>query len=264
MHESCLHYFTLLFKYSAYIKYVYIYGQTTHFANYPKTNGKLILTRRGGQNGLSLTVSVTEVGTSGDLALNAYTALDNSSFHWLYNNGEGGSVFFFNAKPGATFRVTVAKYLTMNAPNPYLFQAVYHPVPDTHEPNDQRIEAASIGVGQAVEGYMFAGWEASTGIPSTEWEDWYQVELAAGAATILLSVPAADVDGSITLFNTAGTQIAYQYNDTPGGNVQLDYTIVTAGTYYVRVTPYQTPSVDGSTAAVPQYLTVPYTLTVSQ
>jgi hypothetical protein len=25
----------------------------TRFANYPKTNGKLILTRRGGQNGLS-------------------------------------------------------------------------------------------------------------------------------------------------------------------------------------------------------------------
>jgi hypothetical protein len=195
-----------------------------------------------------VTVGVTDVGPNGDITVEAFTALDNSSFHRVGNNEEGGSVFlFFNAKPGATFRIAVSKYLTVNAPNPYRFQAVYHPVADTYEPNDQRTQAASISVGQAVEGYMFAGWEVSTGIPSAEWQDWYQVQLAAGTTTVLLSIAAADVDGSVTLFNPAGTQVASQSNNTEGATVQLDYTVPTAGTYYLRVNPYMTPPVLGST-----------------
>ena len=145
-----------------------------------------------------------------------------------------------------------------------MLEVAYTQVPDVHEPNNSRLEAAPISVGEDVEGYMFAGWVNSTGISEEDWHDWYELELEVGATSFLLSIVAADNDGEIVLYNSLGSQISNTYDNTDGSSVQLDYTIAEAGTYYVRVDPWNTMTSIGATNDIPQHVTMPYTLTVTQ
>jgi hypothetical protein len=210
-------------------------------------------------------VSATDVGANGDILLEAFSGADNGSFHKVGSNTDGGNVYFyFNAKPGATFRVSVTKYSDVNAANPYTFEAAYTEVPDLYEPNDLRTQATPITLGTPVEAYLFAGWETSTGIPDEAWQDWYKLNLAAGPTTILMSIVAADHDGDITLFDSVGTQIATTGSNTDGSSVQLEHTVATAGNYFVRITPYSPPMTKENGVNVPKYLSLPYTLTVTQ
>jgi hypothetical protein len=210
-------------------------------------------------------VSLTDVGTDGDLDITVFSGLDNGSFLSNATNSVGTNLYlYFTAAPGASFHISVEDYNTVNAPNPYTFNATYVQVPDTHEPNDSRPEATAISVGEEVEGYMLGDRETSTGIPNENWFDWYQVDLEAGTVTALLSIVASDIDGSITLFDPLGSQIANNADNTDGSSVQLEYTIEEAGAYYVRINPYSAPPPQGTTVDVPEFLTTPYTLTVTQ
>ena len=212
-----------------------------------------------------ITVAVTDVGPDADIDLAIWSAADNGEFERTYTSTNGKSVYvFFNAKPGATFRAEVTNWGGVSAPNPYLFNATYHEVPDPNEPNDLRTEATPIEVGADVEGYMFAGWEYSTEIPPEEWNDWYVVDLEAGTTSILLSILASDASGDIRLYDSLGTQIDREYSSTNGSSVLLERDLATAGTYYVMVRPWNTGATRGESADVPHYLTVPYTLTITQ
>ena len=210
-------------------------------------------------------VSITDVGTAGDVSMSVYTTADNGQFHNVGSNTNGGSIYmYFNVKPGAKFYIPVTKYADVDSPNPYTFKATYTQVVDTYEPNDLRTAAVPIALVTPVSAYMFAGWEYSTGIPEPEWQDWYRVELAAGNVDILLSITAADVDGNITLYDSLGGQIVSKGSNTDGESIDLKQAIASAGTYYVKIEPYQPPITMANTSTVPQYLRVPYTLTVTQ
>lgn len=213
-----------------------------------------------------VTVSVTDVGASGDISMSAYASSDNGKFYQSGSNTEGASVYmYFTVKPGAKFYVPVSKYLDVKAPTAYTFSAVYHQLPDIYEPNDVRAQAKVIAVGTPIEAYMLGGRESSTNIPTDDWADWYQVDLAAGDVNILLSITASDIDGRIVLYDAVGTQVATEGSNTDGSSVVLKQTIATPGTYYVKVSPYIPPgNTEGNTTAVPQYLRYPYSLTVSQ
>jgi hypothetical protein len=212
-----------------------------------------------------VTVAITDVGDEGDTAIELFTAEDNGSFRTTGTNTEGASVFaYFTAKPATTFRISVTNYVAVTAANPYTLTAEYHQVPDVHEPNDSRPDAKLITVGASVEGYMHAGRSVSTGIPAADFQDWFEVALEPGDVTILLSIVAADNDGDITLFDPLGTEIDSAGSNTDGSSVELESTIEEAGSYFVRVNPYVPPVTDGATATIPQYLTKPYTLTVTQ
>lgn len=212
-----------------------------------------------------VTVRITDVGPNGDTDVALWAAADNGEFHSTGTNTEGASVFFFfNAKPGATFRLEVTNYVDLRDPNPYLLTVTYDQVPDEYEPNDTRPEAAPIEVGQAVEGYEFAGWENSTGVPEEDWYDWYAIELEPGDTSFLMDVVASDVDASIELFDPLGSEIASEGTNTEGSTVVLEYTVEEAGTYFLRLRPYVPPGTKGNTVDPPEYATTPYTLTVTQ
>ena len=115
--------------------------------------------------------------------------------------------------------------------------------------------------GKAVSGYLFAGYESSTAIPDAAWEDWFKVTLPAGTASIKLTDLASDIAGQVTLYDTNGSQVASKYEGTHGASVVMSES-VTAGDYYVKVSPFAGHDVEGSGSTVPAYLSQPYTLTV--
>jgi hypothetical protein len=210
-------------------------------------------------------VSATDVGPNGDTRLELYSLVDLGLIHVVQDGNNGRSVYFrFNAKPGASFYLGVTSYDDVSTPNPYVFEATYIQVPDVHEPNDTRPDAAPISVGEPVQAYMFAGWENSTGIPAIEWFDWYQVELDPGAVEILLDIVASDIDGQIQLFSPLGTLLASAREAANGSSVLLESTIEEAGTHFIRVDPYDIPSTIANSSDATPYLTTPYTLTVTQ
>lgn len=211
------------------------------------------------------TVSITEVGPNGDTNVALWAAADDGEFHSTGTNTEGASVYFnFNAASGTTFRLVVTGYLQVTEPNPYRLTVEYHEVPDEHEPNQIRGQATAIEVDEDVEGYLFAGWSNSTGVPEEDWYDWYSVELEAGNVSILVDVMASDIDHEIVLYNPIGTQIASEGTNTEGSSVLLEHELPEAGEYFVRVNSYIPPHTEDNSLDIPEYATTPYTLTVTQ
>jgi hypothetical protein len=77
---------------------------------------------------------------------------------------------------------------------------------------------------------------------------------------------ANDVNGYIELFNALGTSIDTEASAGQGSSVVLSHTApLTAGDYFVMVSPFSNPSSKNSNNNIlPQYATQPYTLTVTQ
>jgi hypothetical protein len=206
-------------------------------------------------------MSITQVGTEGGVSATSQAVADNGDIINSYGTG-GQSVFhWFNVKAGAKFRIYVKYFNGGGTPTPYTLKLAYKGVPDDNEPNDLRAKATPIMNGKAVNGYLFAGYENSTGIVDSAWEDWYKVTLPAGTASVNLTDLASDVNGEITLYDADGAEVAGKYSPTNGASVILSQA-VTAGDYYVKVTPFGRPTVEGGGSTVPAYVSQPYTLTV--
>jgi hypothetical protein len=206
-------------------------------------------------------VSITQVGTEGGMDMTTQAAADNGDVVHTYGTG-GQSIFtWFNAAAGASFRLAVKYFNGGDKPTPYTLKIAYKGVPDANEPNDLRTKATAIMNGKAVSGYLFAGYVNSTGIVDSTWEDWFKVTLPAGTASLALTDLASDVNGNVTLYDANGSQISNKYEPTEGASVVMSQS-VTAGDYYVKVTPFTTPGVKGEGSNVPAYLGQAYTLTV--
>jgi hypothetical protein len=104
----------------------------------------------------------------------------------------------------------------------------------------------------------------STGFATNAWEDWFKVTLADGNVNVALTDLASDVNGDIELYDSLGSSITSAHSQTNGASVVLNRTGVTAGDYYVRLTPYTTPTTRGSGSVAPQYTSQPYTLMVTR
>jgi hypothetical protein len=213
------------------------------------------------QGGVVL-VSLTDVGANGGLSATTYAVADNGQLVNSYGLG-GQSVFhWFSAKAGASFQVKVNYFTSSQQPTPYTLLVKYTGVDDKNEPNDTRATATPITNGKAVNGYLFAGFEDSTSIPSAAWEDWFKVTLPAGMATISLMDLASDINGQVTLYDSLGSQVANNYSVTAGASVVMNQ-MVMASDYYVKITPFTAPSGKGTGSTTPAYPTQPYTLTTS-
>lgn len=106
-------------------------------------------------------------------------------------------------------------------------------MPDAHEPNDLRANAALLKRGVPIEAYFFAGREYSTPIPAVEWLDWYSVPLERIASvSVLPNVP--DVSARVVVYDPDGVQIA---SSVASADSTLDQQILTPGTYFIRVSP---------------------------
>jgi hypothetical protein len=223
----------------------------------PVAGGYVVVGLTGASDGMG-------VGYGTSLKMQLETVSDGGEIGENYTTVPGGSVFFwFNAVPGQTYRSKVS--LFAGAPGPYVFTATYTPVPDAHEPNDAPSQATAIAIGTPVRGYLFAGYTSSNNPAMAAWDDWYQVTLAAGTASFMLSDLATDVNGSVMVDDALGTMVWSGYSTTGGTNVVGQAVpIATAGNYFVQVAPFNDPATSGTGNSVPHYLTQPYTLTVTQ
>lgn len=213
-----------------------------------------------------VTVSLINVGPNGNIEMQVYVVADNGQ---LVNAAVGGAgvsdYLWFNATASTMYRVAVNRFTSGPTANPYTFKAVYTPVNDTHEVNDLRTQASPLTVATPVQGYMFGGYTVSTGFANNAWEDWYRVTLAAGTVTITLEILANDINGEIELFNGLGTSIDSEAVAAAGSSVVLNHTTaLTAGDYFVKVSPFTIPNSKNSNNIIPQYALQPYTLTVTQ
>ena len=212
-----------------------------------------------------LVIGITSVGTAGNIDSSVYTTSDNGEVQANYSTGSGASVFYwFNATSATKYQVTVHHFTSSSTATPYTLKVAYSSVDDVNEPNDQRAQSKSMTVGTPVHGFLYAGYSVSTGFTASAWEDWYKITLAAGTATIALTDLASDVNGEIDFYDSLGASISSNYSTTSGASVVLNRTGVTAGDYYLKISPFTLPSSRGNGSVVPQYATQPYTLTVTQ
>ncbi len=207
-------------------------------------------------------VSATEVGTGGSVRLTVQAVADNGDVVDSYG-GRGESVFvWYDAKAGASFHVKADYFTSDGTPTPYTLKVTYKGVNDVNEPNDTRATATAMTAGTPIHGYEFAGFENSAPPVTAAWEDWFKVTLPAGTATVTLADLASDVNGDVTLYDSLGVMLKRTYESDQGATVVVTQT-VTAGDYYVKVSPFTGPDVKGQTSTVPAYLSQPYTLTAS-
>ena len=212
-----------------------------------------------------LLISITNVGTTGNIESSTYTTSDNGEVQSDYTTGEGTSDFYWlNAASATKYQVTVHHFTSASAATPYTLKVAFTPVNDTNEPNDLRTQSTPITVGTPAHGYLYAGYSVSTGFTANAWEDWHKVTLAAGDATITLADIASDINGSVDLYDSLGASVSNDYSVSSGASVVLTQKGVTAGDYFVKVAPFTRPATRGSGSVVPQYATLPYTLTVTQ
>jgi hypothetical protein len=208
-------------------------------------------------------VQITQVGDEARIEAIVEAVADDGDIQRA-SAARADSVFlWFNAKAGAAFRLKVVQLGAADYERqPYTLKIDYTGLPDEHEPNDVRAEAAAMSVDAAVQGYMFGGYENATAIAAATWEDWFRVTLAGGMATITLSELASDMNGSVTLYDASGTQLASEAEVARGSSVVLMRAVM-AGEHYVKVRPRDIPATRGSGSVTPSYLTQPYTLTAT-
>ncbi|MFZ5889909.1 MAG: PPC domain-containing protein [Myxococcota bacterium] len=208
-------------------------------------------------------VKVSDVGANGDIRATAWTSLDAGQIHVAYTRELGTGVgFYFTAKSGSSFHLSIARQAELKASNPYTLTAIYSQVPDIYEPNDTLAQAVPIAPNRPVRAYTFAGFELSN-IPVADFLDWYKVDLGPGPVDISLSNLTEDaLGGGVTLTDSSGALLATKAS--AGTSVALQANALTAGTYFVRVEPNGVRETSGTTVDLPQYVKQPYSLLVAQ
>ena len=150
------------------------------------------------------------------------------------NNNDGtttDSELYLTLTPG-TYYVNVSAFnqATTGEFDLCVNLGILEPTGDPYEPNNTLAESEAITLDFCSQGALFA--------PNATDEDWYsftltqtqQVEIDLDAATL---VPASAMDTTLTLYDSTGTQVAF--NDDSGGILDSFLSLsLDAGTYYVK------------------------------
>jgi hypothetical protein len=210
-------------------------------------------------------VGVEDVG-EGHVQVDLFSARDSIMVLHEYSGVTGGTLqIYFAAAPGEKYRVAVSNWASFGKPYRYTVKVAYSKVADPFEPNDSRADARPLTVGTPVQAYLFTGYRSS----AIKWEellDFYKVELAAGMATVRFTDPPPDLRGEMNLMDGDGMVVpeGNKYTATAGANLTITK-VVTAGTYYIEVHPWNgVPAPSGRGVAPPANFSHPYTLTVTQ
>ncbi len=207
-------------------------------------------------------VSLTDVGTSGNLKATTQAAANDGELTNSYNGAGGGSVYhYFSAKAGASFRLKIGRFSSSPDATAYTAKVSFTGVPDTNAPNFTRATAAALTTNMAAKSFLFTGYELSSAPPDDAWDSWFKVSLTVGTARVELTDVPPDINGQITLYDNLGSQVENTYDGTPGSSVILEKAIATSGEYYIKIKPFSRPgSLTGDTANVPKFFTQPYSL----
>lgn len=226
------------------------------------------LTVPDGAAGGYVGVTLTAVGDDTP-RVEIYSQEDNGKLHDFQAATSGGDVeTYFAAATGGRYRIAVVDGV-IGVPGPYRYTltATYTALEDDYEPNDTREEATPIEVGETVTARLFAGFEDSVPPDAVAYQDWYEVELAAGTASIEVQNIPGDTRISVSFRDTDDAEIVVDSAADVGANLTVTTPEpIAAGTYRVRVSPAVSdvplPYSDGD--QTPDHFTRDYTLVVTQ
>jgi hypothetical protein len=114
-----------------------------------------------------------------------------------------------------------------------------------------------------VSAYYSAGYEQAD-IPAAAFQDWYSVPLAAGATTIKIANVPANITVRAAIYDEDYVRVDTQSAANVGATLTMPVTIPKAGTYRIAVDVLIPPVTFGTTVILPETLTRPYALTVTQ
>lgn len=209
-------------------------------------------------------LSVTDVG-DGQPILKVFSGADEGLIidHLAGTRGQSLRVWVAVAS-GQRLRAELGDFSAAGGRYAYSLSARYTAAEDPHEPNDTRAAATPIAVGAPVRALLFAGHQTAQP-PSVEaYDDWFALPLRQDAVTAQLTTVPANVSAELRLFDASGRELARAFNVTPGGAVSLTHR-VGAGGHFVKVGVFAPrPAAAGTGPTLPEHVTRPYTLTVTQ
>ena len=226
-----------------------------------------VVTPEGDLAGGYYTFTITDI-PDGRVAFEVLSEVDYNPVLQAESGAVGSALFgYWSSAPGQRFLIHEAPKSASSYPYAYKLHVTYAALPDAGEPDDTRQKARSIDVGEAVQGYMFAGFLGSS-VDVAEYSDFYAVSLAAGSYTIHVGTVPSTVNIEIFVYDSNGSGLVQSWNATAGADFVDSRTAATAGTYYIEVTYFNARVSPAATTSlpddVPEQYTQPYTLTVTQ
>jgi hypothetical protein len=210
-------------------------------------------------------VSVSGVGVQGLAELVATSSTDNDVLFDAYTTDQGASVKgWFTVAPGAKYRLSVGRFGGAGARFAYSVTTKYTQISDTFEANNTKADAKQISPNVPIQASA-ADVSASTKLADSDDQDWYEVTLGAGNATVKLSNSPSEHLCDVDLIDDNGNRVGENYTTDKGANCQIDAMGLLGGTYYVNAHSFAGPPVrSGANSAPPTNVTGQYTLVVTQ
>jgi hypothetical protein len=177
---------------------------------------------------------------------------------------------WFAAVPGTSFFIDVESANSLQAINPqggdFEMSATYVPVNDAYEPNNPQNNAKPIALNTPIVAYSFYGYGTDRNDFLNGWYDFYKVTLSAGTPTLKLTGASPKVPLEVSLFST---DVRYDYDvrgfsDDTGSVTITASSPASAGDYWVVIQPEDAPDPYGEGTVPADYVTQPYTLTVTE
>jgi hypothetical protein len=168
------------------------------------------------------------VTTSG--RTDTYIELYTDSFDLITENDDGPDEYNarvgFAAEGGKSYIVLLRGY-SDDETGPYGIKAFFSGIPDKDmEPNDSIDEAFPISPDEPVQAFILTEDE----------QDWYRLVLSGGYFT---AATEGDIDTYLELYDAAGRKLAEDDDSNYDTNAKISL-LLEAGTYYVRVSAYET------------------------
>jgi hypothetical protein len=168
------------------------------------------------------------VTTSGQT--DTYIELYTDSLDLIAENDDGPDEYNarvgFMAEGGKTYIVLVRGY-SDDETGSYGIKAFFSGIPDKDmEPNDSMNEAFPISPDEPVEAFIVTDDE----------QDWYRLDLSGGYFT---AATEGDIDTYLELYDAAGRKLVEDDDSYYGANAKISL-LLEAGTYYVKVSAYET------------------------
>jgi hypothetical protein len=171
---------------------------------------------------------------------------------------------YVNVAPGKKYRIRMGTYVGASETEyKYDLKVRYTKIDDTYEPNDTREAAKPITKGTPVSGYATAGYVTSE-IADGAFDDWYSLDLAAGSATVKLDDVASNFWARVRILDASGNEVVSQQGSDRGANITKEATELVAGKHYVVVGVYVGAPDSAKEGDIPQSISRPYKLTVTQ
>jgi hypothetical protein len=187
----------------------------------------------------------------------AYGAADDSAIgNYVLDTGVT-SAFYVTVAPDS---VTHLRFVPFTTPSRVDIDFTLTAENDDHEPNDLPEQAAAVALNTDIAGQLLRGYRSAVDIVA---DDFYEVSLAAGTATLLMPAGFEGERIAFTLRDSYGVYTNIVTATPVGGGGSWAFSVPETATYQIRVVLFSSFSAFAS-AAKPEYMSETYTFQVQQ